>query len=475
MGTKPTAKRDSAASPKKPRLDPQERLLSRFYEPLVLLYTLGGTRREHTCAKLSNQENVSHMPLQDVRRRFLSELAYMCDYDKGGDTVTAIGLEATLQGYIFWVASNSCSKTRIPPFLKSLLDKLRHSSAATTASTPEDAKDIVGQCITFATPRIKKYRSHLKPLLRKCLRHLATTDREDVNGLAEWLSSWDSQRKPIDLCQYAYQVRKSTFMRTLAKLSTEPGYKSNKQAIHHTFGLVRHYIGRLGHHIRAVNVLLSCMSRLSGLLHEFEVRSIPALPNSVIPPADGMTRLESIIIRMLPAQSPDLDRYQRALAEMDVKHQLSRRFLENYTKPDLKPCVHAEIRVLEQFYASNLHFADNDPFIACSKPACFCCLLYFRNHPGRLVEPTSHRKVYLNWRPPNLNTHNKTISENHQRDILNAMIKDIRKEALQLIWEKTAPQAWHPDSLTGITESAIYEQEQKGSEEANDFPTSAET
>lgn len=249
-------------------------------------------------------------------------------------------------------------------------------------------------------------------------------------------------------------------MHALAGLSEEPIYKSNKDAIHHAFGLVRHYIGRLGHHFRAANVLLSCASRLSDLLYDFEVRSITTPPKSELPPADGMTRLESIVIRMLPNKSPHLDRYQSALTEMDSKYQLSHRFLENYTDHNLKPRVHAEIQILERFFSSKMSFAGHDPFIACSKPACFCCLLYFRYHPGHFVEPMSHRKVYLNWRPPDLDIEDDTASQNRQRDILNLMTHDIRKEALQQIDGKIAPHPWHPDSLTGITESVLNEQGQ---------------
>lgn len=166
-------------SPTKPRLDRRIRQLSRFYEPLVLLYTLGSTRGEHTCAVLSNQENVSHMPLKELRRKFLSDLAYMCDFDKGGDTVTAIGLESTPQRYIFWVASNSCPQKKIVPFLNSLLTKLRDMTASPTLFTPEEVNDIAEHCINFAAPRIKKYQSLLNPLLRKCQSYLAETDRED--------------------------------------------------------------------------------------------------------------------------------------------------------------------------------------------------------------------------------------------------------------------------------------------------------
>jgi hypothetical protein len=163
----------------KPRFDPHQRQLSRFYEPLVLLYTLGSTRGEHTSAVLSAQENISQLPLQELRRSFLSELAYICDFDKGGDTVTAIGLESNPQKYVLWVASNSCPRKKIVPFLESLLAKLRDTSAAAAPITPDGANNIAMECIGFATPRIKKYRSLLSPLLGKCQAYLSITERED--------------------------------------------------------------------------------------------------------------------------------------------------------------------------------------------------------------------------------------------------------------------------------------------------------
>lgn len=159
-----------------PRLDPQTRQLSRFYEPIILLHTLGSTRREHTSTALPFQDDVSHLPTKDLRRKFLTELAYMCDYDKGGDTVTAIGLESTPQRCIFWVASNSCPKGKILPFLESLLASLKHNSATTAA---QGSEEIAEQCIKFATPRVKKYKSHLNPLLRKCLAWIATIHQDE--------------------------------------------------------------------------------------------------------------------------------------------------------------------------------------------------------------------------------------------------------------------------------------------------------
>ena len=169
----------SPTSLKKPRLNPRERQLSRFYEPLVLLYTLGSTRGEHTAAALPPDENICELPLKELRRRFLSELAYVCDYDKGGDTVTAIGLESTPQRYVFWVGANTSPEKRIVPFLEALLAKLRGISTAATSKASEEVDNIAIECIKFGTLRINKYRQHLKPLLKRCQGNLAESQSEE--------------------------------------------------------------------------------------------------------------------------------------------------------------------------------------------------------------------------------------------------------------------------------------------------------
>lgn len=155
-----------SVSPNRPRTNPQERLLSRFYESIVLLYILGRTRGDPVQAAIPPLTSIGHLPLLDLRRIFLETLAYVCDYDKGGETVTAIGLQSTPQKHIFWVAANAGSRTKIITFLRSLLTQITHASAAPDAANL--TIELSSQYIDFATPRIKKYRSHLNPLLRRC-------------------------------------------------------------------------------------------------------------------------------------------------------------------------------------------------------------------------------------------------------------------------------------------------------------------
>ncbi|QSS55208.1 hypothetical protein I7I53_03028 [Histoplasma capsulatum var. duboisii H88] len=462
----PPRKRSASTSTEISRRYPnkRERLLRRFYEPLVLLHTLGSTRGAHT-----NRLPVSpsdNSLVQDCRRSFLNELAYVCDYDKGGDTVTAIGLESTPQGCTFWVASNTSPTAKIIPFLKLLLQTLERI-ANSKAPGQGDKEDIAKLCISFGSRRIKKYRSLFSRELAGCRKFIAA-NKEGLGGLELWLQRFcnSDPNDLVYLCNLAFENRKSSDMRHLKELCDEPPYKASKDAIHNKFGRLRHYIGRLAHHIRAANSLVSNASKLRHLLNGFSIRAITTPARAEwLPPIDeaavrGKTLLDKVLVRMLPAKSPQLGFYQQELRKMDEATQVSYRFLIPYTDPTVRPRVHAEVQVLEHFHEKALEFEDSDRYIACSKPSCYCCKLYFRYHPGNFEEPTSHCKIYLNWRSPDVslksdagaaNGEEENESQILQRNILNAMIREIRKDALHQIAGKQKPSNWHPDSHTGIT------------------------
>ena len=116
--------------------------------------------------------------MTDLRRGFLSELAYVCDYRKGGDTVTAIGLESTPEHYIFWVAANTRPAKKVVPFLQSLLLKLKHV-ATTQAAFGGDMERIAEECIGFGALRIKKYNNLIRSLLQKCSEYLVNRKSDD--------------------------------------------------------------------------------------------------------------------------------------------------------------------------------------------------------------------------------------------------------------------------------------------------------
>jgi OTT_1508-like deaminase len=245
-------------------------------------------------------------------------------------------------------------------------------------------------------------------------------------------------------------------MRQIETLAAEPEYSTSTDSIRNDFVMLRHYIGRLGHHIRVARTLVEGASRLPSLLQSFEAKAIPTPPRSSSPlPMDEMTTLSGIIVRMLPSNSPELARYQADLGQMDDLFQLSARLKKSYQNPNFSPRVHAEIQVLEHFHNNDLQFVDSDRFIACSKDACYCCSLYIRHHPGNFVPPSCHQNIYLNWKVPDMHKDDS----NTRRDTINKMIQDIRKAALDQISQRSPAHRWHPDSYTGITVSAREHQE----------------
>jgi OTT_1508-like deaminase len=88
---------------------------------------------------------------------------------------------------------------------------------------------------------------------------------------------------------------------------------------------------------------------------------------------DEHTTLDGIANNMLPTNSERLDSIKEALSFMDKKFRISERIVEIYNNPNFLPRVHAELILLEHFYANNYQYVDGDKYIGCSKPACYCC------------------------------------------------------------------------------------------------------
>src|SRR5277367_5593909 len=106
------------------------KLQKRFYEALVLLNVLSIAQGDHIDEEPLEQiaDPSELVDLRELMRAFLKQLAYICDAEKGGDTVTAIAAEQTPQGVILWIASNKCSEvheTRVKLLLNNILQRLR--------------------------------------------------------------------------------------------------------------------------------------------------------------------------------------------------------------------------------------------------------------------------------------------------------------------------------------------------------------
>jgi hypothetical protein len=172
--------RSEPAARKGPRLNSEDRLRSRFYEPLILLHLMdrNGELRVSRCP--SEDRVTDHLQLRELRRTFLDQLAYVCDHVKGGDTVTAIALEAQPSGVTFWVTSNTNFSIVTTSFLQGILSTLQSLTfSPSDSSTTSTENDLSQRCVDFNIKRIKAYYTLLQSPLEKCLTFLRSTDEPE--------------------------------------------------------------------------------------------------------------------------------------------------------------------------------------------------------------------------------------------------------------------------------------------------------
>lgn len=147
---------------KTPRLDPYLRLIYRLYEALYLLDILGRVRGPH------HVTNLDFSTIFAVRRRFLKNIALLCDYKKGGPTSTAVAIEDGQKCNTFWIASNEGTDGAVLDFVTSVIAKTK-----ALHKEPDDKKvsaevDLIRLCVDFASSRIRKQSHGLSSSAGRC-------------------------------------------------------------------------------------------------------------------------------------------------------------------------------------------------------------------------------------------------------------------------------------------------------------------
>ena len=154
----PGLSQDNKIVPVKPKL------LNRFYEPLVLLRVLDpnrGSRILRFKAEPNGEE--------ELRRSFIDYVAYICDYEKGGDTVTGAAMQKEPAGVTIWLAANTTIKPKTESFLQDVLDCLAAVSVSNRKCIEDD---LAIKIIDFNKKRLQVYRSSLRQPLRQSLQRL---------------------------------------------------------------------------------------------------------------------------------------------------------------------------------------------------------------------------------------------------------------------------------------------------------------
>lgn len=217
------------------------------------------------------------------------------------------------------------------------------------------------------------------------------------------------------------------------------------------FGDLRHYIGRLGEHLKVVKNLVDAILAMPDLLDNFKIetrRSSCSIPSPLHP---DRIELNGIVGRMFN-DGGEITRYRASLATMDriVEGDLSRGVKK---ESSFTTRVHAELLLVDLFQEHEYDFVANDKYVGCSKPACYCCYHYIAALRGgfHLSMPACHNNVYLAWRVPDLARHRGAAAEKRRRDVMNTMILSIRDDLRRQVDSRRPRGQPQFDSMTGVT------------------------
>jgi hypothetical protein len=205
---------------------------------------------------------------------------------------------------------------------------------------------------------------------------------------------------------------------------------------------VRHYVGRLSAWLRAGRNVVVFGARLQGILDNYCVKIVP--PATLVAPIslDLGENFDVILNRMLPTF-----RGQPILSEISatVKNASGATAFFKGEQLQLKP--HAEAIMLDHFSTNNLQFANGDSYVACSRPSCYCCKLYFDSHPSGARTGRSHGMLWIKWLFPQLIQSLERTANHVTLEVLRKMSDQVRQDALAAL----VPQKHHDFDMFGST------------------------
>jgi len=251
----------------------------------------------------------------------------------------------------------------------------------------------------------------------------------------------------VELVRECFEARKSTAFETLAHL-TASGKASSK-----FFDDIRHLLGRLGEHLKAAKTIVSAALRFPAILDDFEIRVRASPPSRCYFQSSKDVTLDGMASRIF-SKELDITHYQEALKSLE---RTSNGALLGRLKEEccFKTRVHAELLLADLFYWKQFEFLDDDPYIGCSKPACYNCFQYILAHPGNFTLPACHNKLYLAWRTPDILEENVSAANASRirEAITNKMNSNTRAELRRQIDGRCARKPPQYDSVTGTSSS----------------------
>lgn len=413
----------------------------RFFESLVMLRTL------------EPPIVAAGRPKYTPWHRFLDYLCQLLDTKPGGRTVTSIAVQNQGNSTIFWLASN---RNDPRSELKSLQVMLRCLTGAVykAAQQHELVKNqLLQKSVEDAHHKIRNYIGRLESFLEQQIGieegripslsvvEASGSDNTNLRALLQRVGTICEAASHIDACRRAREFR-----------TTGPYYGQLQSKVNNAWEedqwcSIRHYIGRLASWVKSSHYVVDFAVSHPAYLKFVEVRTVPPMLPLLTFPKKPRVSVINVFKRILPWRNPHQCHGAAANA---ASPDFAKKFMDIYSQSS-PPKIHAEVAVIQHFFQNKLDFLHDDPYIGCSKPSCYCCALYLKEHPLEVTTRPSHGNVWTKWSPPLPSPSNSDKDLGQQATIVQALTNQIQNDIVARIFNGKQGKARATDSVTDLT------------------------
>lgn len=210
----------------------------------------------------------------------------------------------------------------------------------------------------------------------------------------------------------------------------------------------RHYIGRLSSWRKAARNVVSLGGCFPVVLANYEVATVSHVETISSSFWTAEHDFDALLARVVPNY-----RGHSITSRLKGKLKDASRLIGVLQDRQFHAKPHAEAVILDHFFTGNFAFVMGDRYVACSKPSCYCCKLYFRFHPLRAVTGRSHGNLWIQWGPPRSLCLTNGKVDRITLKILRRMSDEVRKDVLSAVLRGTSRHFNMFDSTTGFSAS----------------------
>jgi hypothetical protein len=274
---------------------------------------------------------------------------------------------------------------------------------------------------------------------------------EELSELENWLRfHCAADRSLLENADLQNFVRECHKMRNSLLELLRP-FTAQGQTRCHEFEQLYKLLLKLGKHVTIVRKLIDAVVTLpQDFNQEFIIKVVPSSKLQKIPLLKKEGTVENTLGRVF-SDPGEKKRFMDRLENIWNATELSKLSKKELTT---KTRVHAELLLINHFDMYGCNFlGGSDRYIGCSKPACYLCYTFMRNHPGRYAIPSSHQKIYVGWRLPDIYPNENRSHERWkiQEKIFLTMIESIRQDLKTEVESREPRRPFHADSTAGVT------------------------